>query len=173
MQKRILHIFYFHIISLICTVSKLRCPAHLFPNTPRTLFHLPPLRLHCVGGCWDPGQLRLRHWLSDALTARLDLIQHMLKLRQTDNFVSIFHFNAFIRWRVFVFKIAIFALKRALRASLHFLLLYVAGAITYCMLSHVAVFSLNGVSSPHASFPINFLYWYSRLTIFVKRKLWR
>ncbi len=24
----------------------------------------------CVGGCWDqtPGQLRLRHWLSDALT---------------------------------------------------------------------------------------------------------
>ncbi len=21
-----------------------------------TLFHLPPLRFHCVGGCWDPSQ---------------------------------------------------------------------------------------------------------------------
>jgi hypothetical protein len=41
-----------------------------------TLLHLPPLRFHCVGGCWDlnPEQLRLRHWLSDALTTRLDLI---------------------------------------------------------------------------------------------------
>ncbi len=38
MQKRILHIFYFHIISLICTVFKSCCPAHLFPNTPRTSF---------------------------------------------------------------------------------------------------------------------------------------
>jgi len=34
-QKRIPHKFYFHIISLICTVCKLCCPAHLFPNTPR------------------------------------------------------------------------------------------------------------------------------------------
>ncbi len=34
-QKRILHIFYFNIISLIFTVFKLWCPAHLFPNTPR------------------------------------------------------------------------------------------------------------------------------------------
>ncbi len=36
-----------------------------------TLLHLPPLRFHCVKGCWDPGQLRLRHWLSDALATRL------------------------------------------------------------------------------------------------------
>ncbi len=36
-QKRILHIFYFNIISLIFTVFKLWCPAHLFPNTPRKL----------------------------------------------------------------------------------------------------------------------------------------
>ncbi len=36
MQKRILRIFYFHIISLIFSVFKLWCPAHLFPNTPRT-----------------------------------------------------------------------------------------------------------------------------------------
>ena len=35
-QKRFLLIFYFHIISLIFTVFKLWCPAHLFPNTPRT-----------------------------------------------------------------------------------------------------------------------------------------
>ncbi len=35
-QKRILCIFYFNIISLIFTVFKLWCPAHLFPNTPRT-----------------------------------------------------------------------------------------------------------------------------------------
>ncbi len=35
-QKKIFCIFYFHIISLIFTVFKLWCPAHLFPNTPRT-----------------------------------------------------------------------------------------------------------------------------------------
>jgi hypothetical protein len=28
-----------------------------------TLLHLPPLRFHCVGS--NPGQLRLRHWLSN------------------------------------------------------------------------------------------------------------
>ncbi len=38
-QKRILHIFSFHIISLICTVFKLCGPEHLFPNTPRTSSH--------------------------------------------------------------------------------------------------------------------------------------
>ncbi len=35
-QKRILRIFCFDIISLIFTIFKLWCPAHLFPNTPRT-----------------------------------------------------------------------------------------------------------------------------------------
>ncbi len=48
-----------------------------------TLFHLhlPPLRFHCVGGCWDlnPGQLRLRHWLSDALATRLHPSHHFWK----------------------------------------------------------------------------------------------
>ncbi len=34
-NKRILRIFYLHIISLIFTLFKLWCPAHLFPNTPR------------------------------------------------------------------------------------------------------------------------------------------
>ncbi len=34
-QKRIFSIFYFNTISPIFTVSKLWCPAHLFPNTPR------------------------------------------------------------------------------------------------------------------------------------------
>ncbi len=42
-----------------------------------TTLHLPPLRIHCVGGCWGsiPGQLRmrLRHWLSDGLSTRLNL----------------------------------------------------------------------------------------------------
>jgi hypothetical protein len=38
-QKRILRIFYFNIISLIFTVFKLSCPAHLFPNTPRTVWY--------------------------------------------------------------------------------------------------------------------------------------
>jgi hypothetical protein len=37
-QKGILHILYFHTISLICTVFKLCCPAHLFPNTPRICY---------------------------------------------------------------------------------------------------------------------------------------
>jgi hypothetical protein len=44
-----------------------------------TLLHLPPLRFHCVGG-WlgsNPGQSRLQHRLSDALTTRLDLISYM------------------------------------------------------------------------------------------------
>ncbi len=36
-KKKIIRILYFHIISLIFTVFKLWCPAHLFPNTPRTL----------------------------------------------------------------------------------------------------------------------------------------
>ncbi len=47
-----------------------------------TLLHLPPLRFHCVGGCWgwNPGMLRLRHWQSDALTTRLDLIHNRLDL---------------------------------------------------------------------------------------------
>ncbi len=45
-----------------------------------TLFHLPPLRYHCVGGCCDLGQLRLQHWLSDALTTRLDLIHSRVDL---------------------------------------------------------------------------------------------
>jgi hypothetical protein len=42
-----------------------------------TLLHLTPLRLHRVGGCRDrnPG---LRHWQSDALTIRLDLIHYPL-----------------------------------------------------------------------------------------------
>ena len=34
--KSILRILYSDKISLICTVFKLCCPAHLFPNTPRT-----------------------------------------------------------------------------------------------------------------------------------------
>ncbi len=39
-QKRILRICYLNIISLIFTVFKLWCPAHLFPNTPRTFTSL-------------------------------------------------------------------------------------------------------------------------------------
>ncbi len=42
--------------------------------------HLPPLRFHWVGGCRDRnlGLLRLRHWQSDALTTRLDLVHYPL-----------------------------------------------------------------------------------------------
>jgi hypothetical protein len=38
-----------------------------------TLLHLPPLRFHCVEGS-NPGLLLPRHWQSDTLTSRLDLI---------------------------------------------------------------------------------------------------
>jgi hypothetical protein len=31
-----------------------------------TLLHLPLLRFHCVGGCWDRTQ-NSWHWVSDAL----------------------------------------------------------------------------------------------------------
>ncbi len=41
-QKRILRIFCFDITSLMFTIFKLRCPAHLFPNTPRTLLNPIP-----------------------------------------------------------------------------------------------------------------------------------
>ncbi len=44
-----------------------------------TLLHLPPLRFHCVGGCWDRSNPGLWHWQSDALTSRPDLI-HTRKL---------------------------------------------------------------------------------------------
>ncbi len=58
-----------------------------------TLLHLPPLRFHCVRGCWNrtPGQLRLRHWLSDALTTRLDLIHNRLDLIHTR--LDLIHFD--------------------------------------------------------------------------------
>ncbi len=42
-----------------------------------TLLHLPPLRFHCVDGCWDRTQDRCNGCMgmqSDALTTRLDLI---------------------------------------------------------------------------------------------------
>ncbi len=44
-----------------------------------TLLHLPPLRFHCVGGMLGSyaGLLRLRHWQSEALTTRLDLIHNV------------------------------------------------------------------------------------------------
>ncbi len=42
-----------------------------------TLFHMPTLRFHCVGGCWDRTEncCDFLHWQSGALTTRLDLIQ--------------------------------------------------------------------------------------------------
>ncbi len=43
------------------------------------LLHLPPLRFHCAGGCWDRTKNRW-HWQSDALTTRLDLIRTRLDL---------------------------------------------------------------------------------------------
>ncbi len=39
-RKGFLRILYFNTTSLICTVFKLCCPAHLFPNTPRTCIYL-------------------------------------------------------------------------------------------------------------------------------------
>jgi hypothetical protein len=48
-----------------------------------TLLRLLPLRFHCVGRRTlgsNPGLLRLRHWQSEALTTRLDLIHSRLDL---------------------------------------------------------------------------------------------
>ncbi len=61
--KRILRIFYLHIVSLIFTVFKLWCPAHLFPNTPRTQTHSPTglsLKVSSgqVGSSWE-----WNHWI--------------------------------------------------------------------------------------------------------------
>jgi hypothetical protein len=43
-----------------------------------TLLHLPPLRFHCVGGCWDRTQDSCDYGIGshDTLTTRLDLIHH-------------------------------------------------------------------------------------------------
>jgi hypothetical protein len=49
-----------------------------------TLLHLPPLRFHCVEGCWDrnrPRLLRLWHWQSDALANRLEKAEIFLVLQ--------------------------------------------------------------------------------------------
>ncbi len=42
-----------------------------------TLLHLPPLRFHCAGGCWDWTQdcCDFWHWQSDALTTWVALIR--------------------------------------------------------------------------------------------------
>jgi hypothetical protein len=50
-----------------------------------TLLHLPPLRFHCVDGCWDQTQDRC-NWCIDsrgALTTGLDLIRARLDLIRT------------------------------------------------------------------------------------------
>ncbi len=61
-----------HYIYPRCSFAVLFCL--IFYYFYSTLLHLPPLRFHCVWGCWDrTHDLRLRHWLSDALTTRLDL----------------------------------------------------------------------------------------------------
>ncbi len=47
-----------------------------------TLFHLPPLRYHCVGGCWDLGQmLNLIHTQLDLIHIRLYSVRSACKLR--------------------------------------------------------------------------------------------
>ncbi len=45
------------------------------------LLHLPPLRFHCDGGCWDYTQdcCDFGIWQSDALTTRLDLIHYLAR----------------------------------------------------------------------------------------------
>jgi hypothetical protein len=40
-----------------------------------TLLHVPPVRLHCVGGCWDQKPRTVATLALTALTTRLDLIQ--------------------------------------------------------------------------------------------------
>jgi hypothetical protein len=47
----------------------------------------------------NPGQMRLRHWLSDALTTRLDLN----KLRTRKNVLKITHLNYLYFIRIFYF----------------------------------------------------------------------
>ncbi len=77
-QKRILRIFYKHIISLIFTVFKLWCPAHLFPNTPRMWYSCC-----CCNSCsyWSG------HWpsclarISPAYLVQLLLLQLRLLFR--------------------------------------------------------------------------------------------
>jgi hypothetical protein len=51
----------------------------IFPVLYSPLLHLPPLRFHCVGGCWDRNQDSSDFgiaWLSYALTTRLDPLRY-------------------------------------------------------------------------------------------------
>ncbi len=51
-----------------------------------TMLHLPPLRFHCVGGCWDRTQESCNLDIgchADTLTTRLDLIHTQLDLIHT------------------------------------------------------------------------------------------
>ncbi len=53
---------------------------HLYVQHNSRLLHLPPLRFHCVGGCWEnPGLLRHWNWQPVALTTRLDLVHYTYK----------------------------------------------------------------------------------------------
>ncbi len=56
------------------------------------LLHLPPLRFHCVGGCWDRTLdcYDFGHWQIDALSTWLDLIRSRLDLIPKNFCVVIF-----------------------------------------------------------------------------------
>jgi hypothetical protein len=74
---------------VIANSCRVRTSAHLigeffefFYVLYSALLHLPPLRFHCVGGNWDRTQNcgDFGHWLSKALTTRLNLIYPRLDL---------------------------------------------------------------------------------------------
>ncbi len=61
---------YFQFISLELLFYELSVEKNFCSVLYSILIHLPPLRFHCVEGCWDrthAGQMQLLHWLSDAL----------------------------------------------------------------------------------------------------------
>jgi hypothetical protein len=59
-------------------LQKVKCyfwPISIIPHLiPSEMSIEAPLLVCSVCGCWDRAQLRLRHWLLDAITTWLDLI---------------------------------------------------------------------------------------------------
>ncbi len=51
-----------------------------------TLLHMPPLRFHVVGGCYNRtrDRYRLWHWQSTVITTRFDLIQNSVTSHSQD-----------------------------------------------------------------------------------------
>ncbi len=70
---------YEPVFTFCCNLCGLFCLFFLITLVRTVLLHMPPIRFHCVGGCWDRrtyNSCNVLHRQSDVLTTRLDLIHN-------------------------------------------------------------------------------------------------